>query len=269
VVSTAGEQYPASLVVLAIGINSRSPMHAQFRYMPPKTEMMAQDEVYRPQTWISDEVNAYFKRPPGLNFGAIIPKGKYLNISLLGKGFSKNSVNEFISAQHLTEDLQYDPENTLCGCNPRIAVSAARQYYGDRWVAVGDSAVTRLYKDGIGSAYQTAKQAMTTAVEVGITHKDFKKHYAPTCRSIDIDNLYGTLLFRLWNIALKSPVTLKAWRGALSHEMTLPPTQRRHMHILWGMLTGDEPYRMLFYRGVNLTALWNLGYGLGLNWKGG
>ncbi len=266
---TAGERYPASLVVLAIGINGRSPMHPQFRYQPPKTEVMAQDEVFRPVSWISDEVNAYFKLPPGLNFGAIIPKGRYLNISLLGKGFSKNSVNEFVAAQNLTELLEYDPENTLCGCNPRIAVTAARQYYGDRWVAVGDAAVTRLYKDGIGSAYQTSKQAMTTAVEQGISHRDFKKHYAPTCRSIDIDNFYGSLLFRLWNITLRSPVTLKAWKGAIKHEMTLPVTQRRHMHILWGMMTGDEPYRKLFYRGVNLTALWNLGVGLGLSWRGG
>jgi flavin-dependent dehydrogenase len=266
---TSAERYPASLVVLAVGINSRSPLDAHFGYRGPKTEVMAQDEILRPTVWLSDEVNAYFKRPPGLNFGAIIPKGRYLNISLLGKGFSKNTVNEFIASQNLTQLLQYDPANTLCGCNPRIAVSASRQYYGDRWVAVGDAAVTRLYKDGIGSAYQTAKQAITTAIEVGVDREAFRKHYAPVCRSIDIDNLYGSLLFHLWNFVLRSPITLKAWRGAIQHEMVLPPARRRHMHILWGMLTGDEPYRQLFYRGVNLTALLNLGYGLGTAWKGG
>jgi hypothetical protein len=84
-----------------------------------------------------------------------------------------------------------------------------------------------------------------------------------------LDNFYGALLFRLWNIVLKSPITLSAWRGAIQREMSLPATQRRHMHILWGMLTGDEPYRQLFFSGVNLTALLNLGYGLGTSWKGG
>ena len=84
---------------------------------------MAQDEVVRPENWLSDEVNAYFQRPPGLNFGAIIPKGRFLNISLLGKGFTRDSVDEFITAQNLTETLQYDPSSSMCGCNPRIAVS--------------------------------------------------------------------------------------------------------------------------------------------------
>jgi hypothetical protein len=230
---------------------------------------MAQDEVLRPANWISDEVNAYFKQPPGLSFGAIIPKGRYLNISLLGKGFTPNTVNEFITAQNLTGALQYDSSSSLCGCNPRIAVSAARHYFGDRWVAVGDSAVTRLYKDGIGSAFQTSKHAMYTAVNVGISRTTFHKHYAPICRSIAVDNSYGFLLFRLWNFVLNSPILLNAWKGTIHREMSLPARDRRHMRVLWGMLTGDEPYRKLFYKGINPIALLHLVYGMSSSWRGG
>jgi flavin-dependent dehydrogenase len=103
VVNTTTDHYPADLLVLAIGINSRSPLDGSFSYHPPKTEVMAQDEVLRPENWISDEVNAYFKQPSGLSFGAIIPKGRYLNISLLGKGFTRNSIEEFISTQNLID----------------------------------------------------------------------------------------------------------------------------------------------------------------------
>ncbi len=255
VVYTREERYPASLVVLATGINSRAPLSAEFGYRQPRSEVMAQDEVDRPAGWDPTEVNAYFRHPPGLSFGAIIPKGNYLNISLLGKGFSRHTVNEFIQAQNLSEQLNYNPHACLCGCNPRIAVSAAGRYFGDRWVAVGDAAVARLYKDGIGSAYQTSRQAMMVAVEQGISSSAFRQHYAPLCRSIDYDNRYGQLLYRLWNFVLNSPRLLRAWRFAIDHERSQPPQNREHIRILWGMLTGDEPYQQLFWRGMRITAV--------------
>jgi len=269
VVYTATDHYLADLLVLAIGINSRSPLNASFSYFPPKTEVMAQDEVLRPASWNSDEVNAYFKHPSGLSFGAIIPKGRYLNISLLGKGFTRHTVEEFISAQNLAGILQYTPSSSLCGCNPRIAVSIAKHYFGDRWVAVGDAVVTRLYKDGIGSAYQTTKSAMSVAVHRGISRTTFRKHYAPICRSITTDNSYGFLLFRLWNFVLNSPRVLNAWKTTIQWEMSQPTRERKHVRVLWGMLTGDEPYRLLFYKGINPLSLLHLGYGMNSNWKGG
>ena len=261
IVQSRSGSYPADLLILAVGINSKSPLEAGFGYRPPKTEIMAQDEVLRPDGWNSDEVNAYFKYPRGLNFGAIIPKGRYLNISLLGKNFTRDTVDEFITSQDLAGILQYNPSSSLCGCNPRIAVSAARQYYGDRWVAVGDAAVTRLYKDGIGSAFQTAKHAMMTTVNVGISRRAFRRHYAPVCRSIDRDNSYGVLLYRLWSFVLNSPMVLTAWKAAIQREMVLPTRERRHMQVLWGMLTGDDSYRRLFMHGISLVALLHIVHG--------
>ena len=269
VVYTATDQYPADLLVLAIGINSRSPLDASFGYTPPKTEVMAQDEVLRPANWNSTEVNAYFKHPSGLNFGAIIPKGRYLNISLLGKGFTRHTVEEFISAQNLAGILQYNPSSSLCGCNPRIAVSIAKHYFGDRWVAVGDAVVTRLYKDGIGSAFQTTKNAMSVAVHRGISRTTFLKYYAPVCRSITTDNSYGFLLFRLWNFVLNSPGILNAWKATIQWEMSQPTRDRNHVRVLWGMLTGDEPYRRLFYKGINPLSLLHLSHGMNSNRRGG
>jgi flavin-dependent dehydrogenase len=148
-------------------------------------------------------------------------------------------------------------------------VSIARHYFGDRWVAVGDAAVTRLYKDGIGSAFQTTKSAMSAAVSMGISHSTFRQYYAPICRSIATDNTYGFMLFRLWNFVLNSPVLLNAWKAAIQWEMSQPTKDRKHMRILWGMLTGDEPYRKLFYKGINPISLLHLGYGMNSKWGGG
>jgi hypothetical protein len=145
----------------------------------------------------------------------------------------------------------------------------AKHYFGDRWVAVGDAAVTRLYKDGIGSAYQTTKTAMSVVMQMGISRLMFRKHYAPVCHSIAVDNSYGLLLFRLWNLVLNSPLILNAWKATIQREISLPVKERRHMRVLWGMLTGDEPYRRLFYWGLNPITLLHLVHGVSSKSRGG
>jgi hypothetical protein len=136
-------------------------------------------------------------------------------------------------------------------------------------VTVGDAAATRLYKDGIGSAFHTTKTASSVAIQLGISARAFRKNYAPLCHSLAQDNSYGFLLFRLWNFVLHTPFLLNAWKGAIQQEMSLPVKDRVHIRVLWGMLTGDEPYRMLFARGINPISLIRLGRGMRLTRKGG
>jgi 2-polyprenyl-6-methoxyphenol hydroxylase-like FAD-dependent oxidoreductase len=284
VVHTAEAQYPAALLVLAIGVNSRSPLADEFGYIPPVTETMAQNEVLRPPAWPADEVSVYFAEQPGVLFGALIPKGGYLNVSLLGQKLQLEAVQEFIDTRF---DMDRGPAQgerasshvhvalpdigptaapearpagaihtpTLCGCTPRIAVGPARRFYGERWVAVGDASVVRLYKDGIGSAFYTAQQAMTTAVASGISAAAFARDYAPFCRSVAGDNRYGQMLLRLWDLTLRTPHLLHAWVHAIQAEAALPPEQRIHQRILWGMFTGEETYRTLFWLAVSPRAM--------------
>jgi flavin-dependent dehydrogenase len=256
VVQTSQGSTPAHLLVLATGANSRPPLDPNFGYRPPQTRMMAQDEILLPTSWSADQIDVYFKLPPGLTFGALIPKGRYLNISLLGNGLTRNAVDDFIDAQGLNSSLG-DPPKSLCGCTPRIAVSSASRFFGDGWVAVGDAAVTRLYKDGIGSAFFTAKTAMEVASRRGISRWAFQKGYAPYCRAVSLDNLYGRLLFRLWNLTLRIPSLTKAWRDTIRTEASLPLEKRVHNRILWGMFTGDELYRDQLRHFLSPTAIGN------------
>ena len=55
--------------------------------------------------------------------------------------------------------------------------------YADRIVFVGDAGVSRLYKDGIGAAYRTAKAAARAAVFQGVSADDFRRHYQPVWRA--------------------------------------------------------------------------------------
>jgi flavin-dependent dehydrogenase len=250
VILAAGERYPTDLVVLACGVNSRAPLDPSFGYQPPRTAVMAQDEIPRPSAWPQHQIDAFFRRPPGLIFGALIPKGDYLSISLLGKGLPTDAVSEFMAARGPEAGLERVPRS-LCGCTPRVAVGPARRYFGHRWVAVGDAAATRLYKDGIGSALTTARAAMTCALEQGISPRAFGRHYAPTFRAVARDNFFGRLLFRMWAMTLDTERLSRAWLRTLDIESVRPVAERRMHRILWGMMTGDEPYESLFRQAIH------------------
>ena len=253
VVLTAREEYIADLIVLATGVNSRAPLDPSFDYQPPHTDVMAQDEIPIPDGWPTQEVSVYFRQPPGLIFGALTPKGEYLNVSLLGKDMTAEATYDFYEAQGIKKVFSRLPES-LCGCNPRIAVDRAKQYYGDHWVAVGDAAATRLYKDGIGSAFLTSRTAMQTALHRGISRQDFRLGYAPYCQQIEHDNRYGKMLFRLWAFVLNTPSLMEAWIGVARTE-TVEESQDIISRILWGMFTGDEAYGQLLRLSISPPAI--------------
>ncbi len=261
VVHTARESFPADLIILATGVNSRSPLDDSFGYQPPQTAVMAQDEFLLPEGWPENEVRAYFGRPAGLLFGALIPKGRYLNISLLGQDLSTDAVSDFIEAQSLTAELPSSP-GSLCGCTPRIAVSASGKFVGTRWVAVGDAAVSRLYKDGIGSAFFSAQRAIEVVLQEGLSGNALRRHYAPYCRQIARDNRYGRFLFQIWSLANRSRLLRRMWKHAIQFEADWPPERRVHIRILWSMLSGDDAYEDLFKLLLSPAAMVGLWRGL-------
>lgn len=265
-VVTVREILEADLVVVATGVNSRSPLDPAWGYRPPRTQSMAQDETLLPEGLFDNSVHVFFDYPPGLIFGALFPKGRYANISLLGQKLSTDAVSDFMEGHNLAS-LFPSGATMLCGCTPHIAVAPASKYYADRMVVVGDAAITRLYKDGIGVAYLTAEAAARTAIQRGISRRDFAAGYRPTCRGVARDNLFGRVLFRLWAFARRSPVLSNAWGRAILAEAELPPAAHVHTRVLWGMFTGDESYRQIFWLSMSRTALRGLCQGALAVWK--
>lgn len=248
VIYTDDTRCQADLVVLATGVNSRSPLSAYFGYRPPKTAIMVQDEVLRPEEWPADTVAGFFGQPVGLLFGVVVPKGRYLNVSLLWQEPVPDALQRFYDAQEeALRRLSLGRPAGLCGCNPRIATGAAPVYFGDRWVAVGDAAVSHLYKDGIGASFLTAGRAMRAAVEQGISHADFAAGYAPLCRELATDNAYGRLLYGIVSRAMRDPRPARAAISCVRGELQRPADRRSFSRLMWGMLTGDESYRRLFW----------------------
>jgi flavin-dependent dehydrogenase len=238
---------------MATGVNSRVDLDPALGYGFPTTEVMAQDEIPLPGGQPDNIVHIFFDHPAGLIFGGLIPKSQYANISLLGHHLPPDAMQQFLRYNGVGALLS-EGAASLCGCSPRVSVSPARGYFSDQFVAVGDAAVTRLYKDGIGSAFLTAEAAAIAAVQRGISKADFEAGYQPACRRITIDNFYGKLLFRMWDFLRSSPPLRKTWMKAIQFEDRLPPAKRIHTFILWGMFSGDASYRTMFWKLAGLPA---------------
>ncbi len=253
-VVTRRQEFEADLVVVATGVNSRAPLDIAWGYQPPCTEVMAQDEIPLPEGFSNSQVHIFFEPPSGLVFGGVIPKGRYANISLLGHKLPPTAITEFLEGHHLSTLLS-DSDSPLCGCRPRVAVTPAAGYYADHMVVVGDAAVTRLYKDGLGAAFITAQAAAQTAIQRGIGWRDFAEDYQPVCRKIASDNAYGRLLFKLAWFTRRSPALASAWHRAVLREGDLPLESQTLRRLLWDLFTGDESYQQVFRLLISRSSL--------------
>ena len=244
-VVVAGKRSEYDLVVLASGVNAKPiPIHG-LDYVPPQTRVMAQDELYAGTSQVESKLgnmaHAFLIPHSGLIFGTLVPKGPFINVSVLSGGKYPVSVTDFLNHDIVRKVLP-DNYERACGCQPRAVISSARNYYADRFVTVGDAAVSRLYKDGTGSSLLTAREAARTAVCQGISRRDFERHYRPFCHRINRDNRWGHLLFSFNNKAKDSPAFLLAQRrliGDEQHDVTAPQPFTK---AAWGMFTGSYSY---------------------------
>ena len=248
-VTTLTHQEDFDLVVLATGANATPPIFQHHPYTPPITERMAQDELLleteASRAQMDSTVHIYFDEPRDLIFGALVPKGDFANVSLLGRHLKRDSLEEFLKIPQVAEIVGNQPPQ-ICGCRPCVAVAPARGYYADRFVAIGDSCVTRLYKDGIGSALATAHAAAETALFHGTSREAFAAHYAPVCRGIADDNRFGRVVFAMVARSKRNALFMRALGRALKSEAAAPPHTRVLSQTLWALFTGDSTYAEIF-----------------------
>jgi len=189
---------------------------------------------------------------PRLEFAAIIPKGDFVTVCLLGRNIDHLLIRAFFAHPAVTRRLPAGTSHEgICHCRPNINVREAARPCADRVVLVGDCGVTRLYKDGIGAAYRTARAAAYAAVFHGISARAFRRHFEPLYRSIARDNRFGRAAFRLAGF-LK---TVGALREAVLHttaaEQTGPAATRRLSGVLWDMFSGSASYRSIVARAID------------------
>ena len=262
---TASLKRKYDLVVGAVGLNPGSLKLFQEiipAYLPPQTTKTYISEYYLENSAISkhfgNSMHVFLLNLPGIKFGALIPKGNYVTLVLLGSGINAEMVNQFVTSKTVKACF---PEGTElksinpCMCYPYISIKNAENPYDDRVVLIGDSASTKLYKNGIGAAYITAKAAADAAINRGISKKDFKKSYQPVCSGIDRDNAVGKLIFYGTSFIQRSAFLKSVLFKMVDKEQSRERGQREVSLLLWDTFTGSAPYRKIFRRSFKLFIL--------------
>lgn len=267
-VKTQGGQFQTyDFLVVASGVNTallKEFRNMDFGYEPPQTSKLVVREYFLGEEIVSryfgSVFHAFLLDIPGLDYGAIIPKGDYITVCLLSSHaeLHADAIESFLNNPVVKRSLpqNFSLENPACLCGPRINVNGSKQPYGDRVIFIGDSGVSRLYKDGIGAAYRSAKVAAETAIFQGISASDFKKYYLSFCRKLERDNQIGKLIFKVAGLIPKTRSGQKAVLRMISDEQRRNISANKSISmVIWDMLTGGAPYSDIFLRTIRPSFL--------------
>ena len=265
-----GTQEEYDLVVVASGVNSRLARSldrlAEPHEAPALTKTficefkLGKDVIRRT---LGPSMHVFLLDIPRLEFAAMIPKGDYATLVLLGDDIDDELMGRFFSSP---EVMACFPGGTIprhvCHCYPRINVRTAQPPYGDRLVMIGDSGTTRLYKDGIGAAYRTAKAAARTVVFHGVSAEDFREHYWPLCRTIDRDNQVGRFVFWVGSLVQRARFARRGVLRMVAEEQKDEQAAKRMSGVLWDLFSGSAPYTNVFLRTLHPAYIASLAWHL-------
>jgi len=248
-------------VVGAFGINStivNKIVKLNFGYIPPKTIRTCQMEIPLDATFIKssfkDNIQVFALGIEPFRFASMVPKGNYVTVSLVGsRDLTSNDLLDFLNHPVVRKKLPHDWEmpEKFCMCLPKIALSHAMNPFTDRLVLVGDASISRIFKNGLESAYITSQLAVRAAFEYGISSKDFARHYyKPARKLLAMDNKLGTVI-----LAISDFITRQNWlvKARLSYvEDKRGSWIANHLNaLLWNMVTGDAPYHKILIQALN------------------
>jgi flavin-dependent dehydrogenase len=278
------ETIEADFVVVAAGVNrspggdpANDPLLASLKQLipelrPPKlrktviAEVFADDDKLLP---LNGEVHfvEYGSKRLRVEMASLIPKDKWMTVVLLGKAVDRADVSElvpvmrrFVDLPHIRRLLPPGTELRLgCCCHPYMTVGAARHACGTGLALTGDLAVSRLYKDGLYSAYVTASALADCIVDEGVDRLSLQRRYAPIIKRLDVDNRYGRVLFSLSRWVFRHPALSRVlYRAVLTERMDSLPAKRRLGGVLWRIASGDDSYRGILRAMLHPASLWRI-----------
>jgi flavin-dependent dehydrogenase len=259
-----GETRSYDLVAVAIGVNS--PTLKLFEKLdvgyrrPATTKTLIREYRLGEQAigeTLGSSMHVFLLDLPRLEFAALIPKGDYVTMCLLGEDIDSALGDAFAGSPQVRAVMPpgWEAAERSCQCLPHINIRGVDQPYADRLLFIGDCGITRLYKDGIGAAYRTAKSAARAAVFGGVSEAAFRRHYRPVCRTVARDNRLGKLTFRFTRQVQHSRLLRQAVLRAVEAEQRRPGEARLLSGILWDMFSGSAPYRDIFIRLLHPTSI--------------
>ncbi len=272
VLSSRGEDImEADLVVGAFGINSSTwkPFEdSNFGYKKPLSTSAFISELELGKETVSGSFGSaihffLLPKPKNIKFAALIPKGRYVTLCILGNDISKQTVQELLDTDAARKLIPQDiMGKSFCQCFPKLTIKSAEIPFTDRMVVLGDAGSTRLFKDGLGACYRMGKAVAKTAVLHGVSRDHFERYYLPVYRGTAKDNLYGKCLYLVTDRFKENSMFTESMVEVIKKEQKRKQGQRILSSILWDMFTGNETYRNVFFRGLKVRMHADFGWAL-------
>lgn len=253
----------ADAVVVACGLNGPLLNKLEtlgFGYKQPRSLGACQTELRLSREYIDERfknmINVYSLGIPHIKFAALVPKREHITVTLVGdRDLRKDDLLEFLNHPHVARDLpsgwRWEAQIKHCLCMPKVPITASRNPFTDRLCIIGDASYSRLYKNGLESALQTARFAANAMLRSGISKKSFLYSYYPDCKkTIITDNAFGRVVFWINDRIVSYPFITQSHIKFARNEK-LFKRRLQLCDILWNVLTGDIPYRRIFLKMLN------------------
>ena len=202
-----------------------------------------------------------------VEMSSLIPKQTWVTVVLLGKSVDRARPSEYLGIMQQFVELPHirrllPPGVHLrpgCSCHPNMTVGAATHPFGDRVALVGDMAVSRLYKDGLYSAWTTSAALADCLLDGGLDEESLRRRYLPAVRAFARDNRYGRVIFRLSRAVFSHPALSRVvYQAVLTERRTTHQEHWRLAPVLWQIASGDESYRHIFAAMLSPASAWNI-----------
>jgi len=271
-VDSEGDEHPMDAVVGAFGVNSSTAALFEalgFGYRRPRTARAAQCEVpydalEADGAW-ADDVKVLSLGIPGVAIAALVPKTSHITVSLIGRDVREEHLERFLGHKEVRAllDQGHATSRRCCLCRPRLPVGAGRNVVADRVVMIGDAHTSRYLKNGLDSAFVTASLAAEALLSGGASRANLMAGYVDPCRALFYrDNKWGWLMLAGHHAQGRVPWLARAQIDAAQRELAGSRRPRLNS-ALWGLLTGDEPYRDLFRRALHPRVSFEIGRSVG------
>lgn len=263
VLTRDGERLDADVVIGAFGVNSpiSRTLAKTIGYRPPEAVSACQAEIRLDDSKIDEiygnRIMAFVLKDKNIRFMAVTPKKNYLTLTAIGKGVTIEHLKAYLHRPEVERYISRDDADTLIGCHcyPQLPIGLAKGAISDRFLCVGDAIASRFYKNGLGSAFFTARTAAQTIVHHGVMEKDLIDTYGKEIRKrFAFSNQCGKVLFSLNDLAYKTKWLAKANLGYITHEREKKVVTPLN-NLMWSLFTGDKSYSLLLRKALNPLLL--------------
>lgn len=184
-----------------------------------------------------DYVHVFLPSMEDIEFGVVTPKLTNFVVNVAGPEVNKGSLKRFLSLPEIRE-LVHSRDPGLVSQPVAFPLEPARNCFGDRWVAIGDTAgLVRAYKgNGINAACTTGAKAAEVMLKVGISKEAFKSYHNAFSDIVN-DLHYGRVLRK---------IILYGERTHLMPEiLRVASRDRKMVNVLIDFLSGNKTYRRI------------------------